>query len=217
MDAKGTCTLSSLEMSSISMVVTGGRRANEASMYTSCRTSSFSRSIQAGSILTVAGIYLSRMSCAKVRILPSSGVGLAKYRATYWVPQSTLVYMTIRSSFVWGRGRGLLRLEEGEDGWVNGQCWVRRCFFHPVHGVSMCGENLVEVAYLRSGYGEWGCQRYRCPGLMCWTCWDILLWMSPERCCNSCPPCSCALLLVRLDLENRGGGCQGMYAVGDPA
>ena len=90
-ETKGNQNLSGLGVSSGVLCVPSGRRANAASMPASCGTSLLFRSSQAGSILNVDERCPIQKYRVKARTLLSSGVGLAKDRVTYWVPQIPLM------------------------------------------------------------------------------------------------------------------------------
>ena len=132
MDARGTRTLYGFGVAPSILGVTGGRWDNTAYMYYYRVTSTSLRYIHLGIISTEGGIWLSRMSLARVRTFPSSGVRLTKDGATNWVPQSTIMcgYGFSRHIRTGGPlpqrqhdyplqsrlgGDVLLRLEEGED------------------------------------------------------------------------------------------------------
>ena len=75
--AQGTETLSGLGVSSDSLGCPGARRANDTYVSASLGTSNFLGVSQSGRKMTVSGNWPRRMYCAKARIFPFSGVGLA--------------------------------------------------------------------------------------------------------------------------------------------
>ena len=90
-ETKGNHNLSSLGVPSGMHGVPSGWMVNATYISASRGTSLSSSSIHAGSISMVAGSCPSQTSHAKARTFSPSGIGYAKDRVVYWVPQITLM------------------------------------------------------------------------------------------------------------------------------